>query len=109
MQGLRRAITHEKAFQQEFVLYLLLLIPLYYIPVSAAFKGLLFLSNTVVLIVELLNSAIEATVDLVTPEYHELAGGAKDYGSAAAFLSQVATVALWGWAIVQVYLKHISS
>lgn len=102
LKGLRTAVAHETAFQQELLVYLILLIPLYYMPLESAFKGLLLLANTAVLVVELLNSAVESVVDLVTPEYAELAGRAKDIASAAAFLSQLAVVILWIWAILRI-------
>ena len=51
--------------------------------------------NTIVLIVELLNSAIESVVDLSSPEYHVLAQRAKDFGSAAVFVSLAMAMVLW--------------
>jgi diacylglycerol kinase (ATP) len=53
-----------------------------------------------VLITELLNSAIEAVVDLASPEFHKLAGQAKDMGSAAVFISLALTVILWILALI---------
>jgi diacylglycerol kinase (ATP) len=68
-------------------------------------KGLLFLATTVVLVVELLNSAIESVVDIASPEYHVLAKRAKDLGSAAVLLSIVLAVVLWSVPIFRILLS----
>ena len=68
-------------------------------------KGLLFLATTVVLVVELLNSAIESVVDIASPEYHVLAKRAKDLGSVAVLLSIVLAVVLWIVAIFRILLS----
>lgn len=95
IDGLTTAVKDEAAFRQEVILYLLLLPVLFFLPLSLVFKGLLLLANTIVLIVELLNSAIEAVVDIVSPEYNTLAKKAKDMGSAAVFLANSLTLTLW--------------
>ena len=77
LNGLRFAIKNETAFRQELALYVLLLVVLFFLPISILFKSILLVGNTVVLLVELINSAIEATVDMVSPEYNELAKHAK--------------------------------
>ena len=85
--GLRAAFVHEAAFRQELLLCIVL-VPLgLYLGESGVEKALLAGSPLVVLVVELLNSGIEAAVDRISPEEHELAGRAKDLGSAAVFLS----------------------
>ena len=68
-------------------------------------KGLLFLATTVVLVVELLNSAIESVVDIASSEYHVLAKRAKDLGSAAVLLSIVLAVVLWSVVIFRILLS----
>ncbi len=94
-QGLRAALRHEEAFRVEFFLALLLF------PVSLLIAEnlnewlLLFATTVLVLIVELLNSAIEATVDRIGDEPHELAGRAKDIGSAAVLLSMGLFLVVW--------------
>ena len=70
-----------------------------FLPLSFVWKGLLFFATAAILVVELLNSAIESVVDLASPEYHLLAKRAKDLGSAAVFISIVIAVVLWGSAI----------
>lgn len=94
--GLIAAIKSEAAFRQELVLFFIALFFLYFIPVSLEAKLLLLMAHSMVLIVEILNSAIEAVVDLAAPEYRRLAKRAKDMGSAAVFLSLVLTASLWG-------------
>lgn len=94
-EGLVAAFKGEAAFRQETILYLLLLPLLFLLPLSLPFKLLLLLTNTIILIVELLNSAIEAVVDLVSPEYNILAKNAKDMGSAAVLIGLVLASTLW--------------
>ncbi len=93
--GIRSGIRHEEAFRQEMILFILLLPALYFLPLSIQFKALLFTVNCLVLIVELLNSAIESVVDLVSPDYNILAKRAKDMGSAAVLLSALLAGVLW--------------
>ncbi len=103
LDGLRLAIKSEAAFRQELFLFLLFLPVLFYLPVSSEMKALLFLANTIVLIAELLNSSIEAVVDMASPEYHKLAKQAKDMGSAAVLLSILMASALWCFAFFSTF------
>lgn len=90
-QGLTAAWQNESAFRQELGLALLF-VPLgIWLGQSVAEKLLLLLTVVIVLIVELLNSAIEACIDRIGNEYHELAGRAKDFGSAAVFIALIFT------------------
>ena len=94
-EGLTAAYRHEDAFRQE-VLLALLLIPLaFFLPASGLGKALMITSVLLVLIVELLNSAVEATVDRVSLEHHRLAKRAKDIGSAAVMTSLANVVVVW--------------
>ena len=94
-EGLTAAYRHEDAFRQE-VLLALLLIPLaFFLPASGLGKALMVTSVFLVLIVELLNSAVEATVDRVSLEHHRLAKRAKDIGSAAVMMSLANVVVVW--------------
>ena len=94
-EGLTAAYRHEDAFRQE-VLLALLLIPLaFFLPASGPGKALMIASVFLVLIVELLNSAVEATVDRVSLEHHRLAKRAKDIGSAAVMMSLANVVVVW--------------
>ncbi|GIX21923.1 MAG: diacylglycerol kinase [Gammaproteobacteria bacterium] len=94
-KGLAFAWRHEAAFRQEVALGLLL-IPLgLWLGETAVEKALLAGCCLLVLIVELLNTGIEAVVDRVGDEYHHLAGSAKDLGSAAVFISLLLTAFVW--------------
>lgn len=100
LTGLRDAYLLEDAFRQE-VLFALLLIPLaILIPVSGVGHALMIGSILLVLIVELLNSAIEATVDRVGLERHLLSKRAKDIGSAAVLMALLNFFAVWGCVLV---------
>lgn len=98
LQGLRSCLKNEEAFRQEVVLFMIALPALMLLPVPDQLKVLLFAVNLLVLIVELLNSAIESIVDLVSPDYNEYAGRAKDMGSGAVFLSLLLAAVGWAYA-----------
>jgi diacylglycerol kinase (ATP) len=99
LQGLTSAYRGESAFRQETWLAVILIPLSFWIGQSWIETALLASSVAVVLIVELLNSAIEATVDRISFELHELAKRAKDFGSAAVFLSLAVTGAIWATAL----------
>ncbi|GIU12723.1 MULTISPECIES: diacylglycerol kinase [unclassified Shewanella] len=86
MQGLKLAWQHEAAFRQELILAAIMLPIALLLDVTTVERVLLILGLFVVLIVELLNSAIEAVVDRISDEYHPLSGQAKDIASAAVFM-----------------------
>jgi diacylglycerol kinase (ATP) len=95
LDGLRAAYQHEDAFRQE-ALVAVVLIPLaLFLPVSGVGKALMIASVLLVLLVELLNSAVEATVDRISLENHQLAKRAKDIGSAAVFVSLLNAIVVW--------------
>ena len=96
VDGLKAALQHEHAFRQEVVLAAVLIPLALWLPASGLGKALMIGSVVLVLIVELLNSAIEAVVDRVSLEQHALAKRAKDVGSAAVLLALVNAVAVWG-------------
>ncbi|HIJ89846.1 MAG: diacylglycerol kinase [Desulfobulbaceae bacterium] len=87
MAGLAATLKHEKAFQQELGLCLILAPFALLLGKTGVEKSLLLGSLLLVLIVEILNSAIEAVVDRFGGEHHPLSGRAKDMGSAAVFLT----------------------
>ncbi|NNM70489.1 MAG: diacylglycerol kinase [Gallionella sp.] len=96
LAGFRAAYKHEDAFRQE-VLLAAILIPLaFWLPVAGLGKALMISSVLLVIIVELLNSAVEATVDRISLENHDLAKRAKDIGSSAVLVSLVNVVVVWG-------------
>jgi diacylglycerol kinase (ATP) len=96
LDGLKAAYQHESAFRQETWLALLLIPLALCLPVSALGKALMVGSVLLVLIVELLNSAVEAVVDRVSLEKHHLAKRAKDAGSAAVLVALVNVALVWG-------------
>ena len=95
MRGLRAAWQREAAFRQECVAALVLLPCAFLLAQTCTQAALLLGSVGLVLVVELLNSAVEATVDRIGEEPHELAGVAKDLGSAAVFASLVIAGLIW--------------
>lgn len=102
--GFRAAYRHEEAFRQE-VWSLLLLLPLgLWLGKSPVERALLVGSLLLVPIVELLNSAIEANVDRIGLERHELSGRAKDIASAAVFLVIVLATSVWALVLIPRWL-----
>lgn len=93
--GLRAALRTEAAFRQLFVLFVIMAPLGLWLGNDAIERVLLVGCLVLVLIVELLNSAIEATVDRIGKERHKLSGRAKDMGSAAGMLSQLLVVLVW--------------
>jgi len=96
MDGLRAAFRHEDAFRQEVLLAVLLIPAALFTPVAGTGKAMMIAAVLLVLIVELLNSAVEAAVDRISLENHALAKRAKDIGSASVFLSLVNVPLMWG-------------
>jgi diacylglycerol kinase (ATP) len=103
-QGLLAAWRHESAFRQECTLALLLLPLAWLLGTTTAERLLLIAVLGLVLITELLNSGIEAVVDRVGHEHHDLAGRAKDMGSAAVFISLSLVLVVWGTVAIQRFL-----
>ena len=104
-KGLCSAWQHEAAFRQELIL-MLFLTPMAFVVGDGLTQQLLLLAVAwLVVIVEVLNSAVEAVVDRIGTEHHELSGRAKDLGSAAVFLALTLTVVVWGLTIVHNVLR----
>ena len=97
--GLRHAASHEAAFQQELALLGVLSAICLALPVASYLKVQLLIMHLFVLVIELLNSAIEAIADKVCVDNDPLIGQAKDLGSAAVLLTLVAGAVLWGYVI----------
>ena len=95
VEGLAAAFRHETAFRQVVLLAVILIPTALLLPVNGTGKALMLGSVLLVLIVELINSAIEAVVDRISPEHHPLAKRAKDFGSAAVFLSLINVPLIW--------------
>lgn len=99
LDGFKAAYRHEDAFRQE-VLLAAVLIPLaFFVGDGGIERALLIASVLLLLIVELINSAIEATVDRISLENHSLAKRAKDIGSASVLLAIILMVAVWALVI----------
>lgn len=95
VHGLASAFRHEDAFRQEVLLAAVLIPVALVLDAGGIGKALMIASVLLVLIVELLNSAIEAAVDRISLDRHSLSKRAKDLGSAAVFLSLVNVAAVW--------------
>jgi diacylglycerol kinase (ATP) len=93
--GLREAVRCEDAFRQELILAAVLLPLAFVLGQTAVERAVLAGSVLLVLVVELLNSAVEATVDRISFENHRLAKRAKDLGSAAVLVTLVTTALVW--------------
>src|SRR3954471_9567047 len=95
IEGFFAAFKHEPSFREDLI-FAVLLVPLAVIlPVNAVSTALMIASLILILIVELLNSAIEWVIDYIRPEIHPLAKRIKDMASAAVFLSYINCVAVW--------------
>ncbi len=104
LQGLRAAWLHESSFRLE-VYLLAVLAPLaLWLGQTGVERALLIGSCLLVLSIELLNSAIEAVIERYGPEFHELAGRAKDMGSAAVFVLMLNVLLVWGLILVPRWL-----
>ena len=95
-QGLAQAWQHEAAFRQELVLVIVMAPAALWLGQSIVERSLLIAVLLLVLIVELLNSTIEAAIDRHGDEQHDLSGRAKDMGSAAVFISLLLVALVWG-------------
>lgn len=96
LKGLKSTYKHEIAFRTEIILLLALTPVSVWLASNPLEWALLFGSMLFSLVVELLNSAIEATVDRIGTEHHSLSGRAKDAASAAVFLSLFIVAVIWG-------------
>ncbi|WP_213993776.1 diacylglycerol kinase [Sodalis sp. dw_96] len=103
-QGFSAAWRHEAAFRQEAVMAVLAIVLAYYLESDPISRILLIGSVWLVLVVETINSAIEAVVDRIGPELHPLSGRAKDLGSLAVTLAIILAAWIWIsllWRLVQ--------
>ena len=93
--GIKAAFKHEAAFRQELLLFVVFTPLAFIIEADIFHRAVLIACLILVLIVEILNSAIEAIVDRIGSEHHELSGRAKDMGSAAVMMSLTLTAIIW--------------
>ena len=102
--GIKAAWRNERAFRQESILALFLIPASFWVGKSKLEIGLLIATVLLVLIVELLNSAVEACIDRISPDYHELSKCAKDLGSAAVLLAVLLCVVVWALLLADLVL-----
>ena len=95
LAGLKAALKHEAAFRQEAALFVILAPLGFWLGRNGIERSLLIGSLVLVLVVEMVNSAVEAVVDRIGSEQHELSGRAKDMGSAAVLLALLLVVTVW--------------
>ncbi len=113
LEGLGSALKHESAFRQEMVLASILIPLAAFLPVGLVGASLMIMSIFLVLIVELMNSAIEWVVDYISLDHHPFAKRAKDMASGAVFLSLTNVVLIWGlviaynWSAVLMKFKNV--
>ncbi len=103
MEGFTSSLKHEASFRQEMLMAVVLIPLALWLPVTPVAKVWLIASVIWVLIVELLNSALESVVDYISLSLHPLAKRAKDMASAAVFLTLAHMVFVWGYLI---YVNH---
>jgi diacylglycerol kinase (ATP) len=100
IKGFKAAWVNEAAFRQELVIAIPLCVIAFFVDVTAVERILMISSVIWVLLAELFNSAIEAVVDRIGSELHDLSGRAKDIGSAAVFISIGLALFVWSYILV---------
>jgi len=104
LAGLMEIIKNESSFKLQIILFVLMNILAWFLPLAFHLQAILSLSLFIPIMAEVTNSSIERVVDLVTLEHHELAKRAKDAGATLVFLSLILTGAIWA---VVLYLGFI--
>ena len=103
--GLIFAFKEESAFRQELVLLLVLSPIAILLPVDLFEKALMICSLIMVLVIELLNSSVEAAIDRISFEHHDLSKRAKDFGSAAVMLALLIAFVIWAAVLYQEFIQ----
>ncbi len=101
LEGFQAAWKHEDAFRQEVLLACALIPSAFFLSDAAIGRALMIASVLLVLVVELVNSAIEAAVDRISLENHPLAKRAKDIGSAAVLIALLNVLVVWGLVLLE--------
>jgi diacylglycerol kinase (ATP) len=96
LNGLVEVTKNEKSFRLQILLFIVGMAVAWSLPIEFVYKAILAVSLFIPLIAEIINSAVERTVDLVTFDHHELAKRAKDAGAALVFLSLAMLTFIWG-------------
>lgn len=95
LEGLVDITKHETSFKWQILLFVVGTVVAWFLPIATGYKFILSISLIIPVMAEIINSAIERVVDLVTQEYHILAKQAKDAGAAIVFVSLVTLAAIW--------------
>lgn len=103
VRGIAEVAKNERPMQVEIACFLALTIALFFLHLPFAHKAILFASLFLPIFAELINSAVERVVDLVTLEYHDLAKAAKDAASAVVLISLIVTAFIW---FVVIYINY---
>jgi diacylglycerol kinase (ATP) len=103
--GFVSAFKTEIAFRQDCVVFIIGLVLLPFIPASLLQKALLISALLLVLIMELVNTAVETVIDRISPEYHKLSKKAKDIGSLLVFLAYINSSLIWAAVLYDVFIK----
>ncbi|WP_108508673.1 diacylglycerol kinase [Polynucleobacter acidiphobus] len=103
--GLIFAFKEESAFRQELVLLVVLSPIALFLPVGLVEKALMICSLIMVLVIELLNSSVEAAIDRISFEHHDLSKRAKDFGSAAVMLALLIAFVIWAAVLYQEFIQ----
>jgi diacylglycerol kinase (ATP) len=103
LNGLLEITKNEKSFRLQLLLFFIGMIVAWCLPIAFVSKAILSVSLFIPLIAEVINSAIERTVDLVTFDHHELAKRAKDGGAALVFLSLGMLACIWGLVLYEAF------
>lgn len=96
LRGLREIIKHENSFKLQILFFIVMGAIAWMLPVSPSASAIMFTILFVPMMAEVINSAVERNVDLVTKQYHELAKRAKDAGAALVFVSFAMVATVWG-------------
>jgi diacylglycerol kinase (ATP) len=95
LDGLLHAIKNETSFKLELLIAFIVFPAIYFFPFALIYKLVLVITYFLIMIAELLNSAVENVVDLVTKEIHPLAKAAKDIGATAVLFSVILHIICW--------------
>jgi len=105
LQGLYEVFKNEQSFRMQLLFFLFASVIAWILPFSYVQRSILFISLFLPVITEIINSAIERSVDLITQEHHELAKRAKDAGAAIVFVSFVTVAFVWFLVIFYSYMS----
>lgn len=103
--GVKDAWVHQPSFRSWGYAYVITLILAFVLPLTAGERGLVLALGLLVLAFEAINTAVEYTVDYISTEHHQLAGRAKDAGSAAVFLASIAAGVAWVFVLIAVWSR----